>query len=64
MELDQATRLQLASVFANELGADIDEQQFRDELGLRKPSSEENTLRGTKKVGPDAETTPPSEGQE
>jgi phage gp29-like protein len=55
MELDQATRLQLASVFANELGADIDEQQFRDELGLRKPNSEENTLRGTKKLGPDPE---------
>jgi phage gp29-like protein len=47
-ELDQATRLMLASMMANELGADIDEAQLRDELGLRKPSDEANTLRGTK----------------
>lgn len=56
-ELDQATRLQLASVLANELGGDVDEAQLRDELGLRKPDDEANTLRGTKNTSQEAEPT-------
>ncbi len=51
-ELDLKTRLALASVLANELGGEIDETQIRDELGLRKPVDEGNTLRGTKKTTP------------
>lgn len=55
-ELDLKTRLALASILANELGGDIDETQIRDELGLRKPVDEGNTLRGTKSGATQEET--------
>jgi phage gp29-like protein len=49
-ELDPKTRVEVASILANELGAELDGSQLFDELGFRRPARPEDTLRGTKKV--------------
>jgi len=47
-ELDPKTRVEVASILANELGAELDGSQLFDELGFRRPARAEDTLRGTK----------------
>lgn len=49
-EMDPKTRIEVASILCNELGAEIDGAQVLDELGFRKPMREEDALRGTKNV--------------
>ena len=60
-EMDPETRVRVASVLANELGAELDGSQLLDELGYKKPARPEDALRGTK-AGPTDIAPKPSEG--
>lgn len=58
-ELDPKTRAEVASILANELGAELDRQQIFDELGFRTPERSGDALRGTKK--PEKEAKGPAD---
>lgn len=51
-EVDPLTRMQIASIFANELGGTLDDDQIREENDFKKPTG--LALHGTKKPAPTA----------
>lgn len=58
-ETDPLTRAKVASILANELGMELDEEQMRQEFKFRAPASPDSAVKGTKTT-----STPTSVGKD
>jgi phage gp29-like protein len=62
-ELDANERMKLYSVAANELGLELDEDQIRQEFGMKRPGNALRVIRGTKAGNGTPEPSQPGEPQ-